>query len=102
DAGPAGEWVTVEGEQLDRVGRVRGAGRAPDVEGEGGLPVRSGGDEANRAVAGQAPGAGEECPDRRAPAVPLLPGRHAQYRVLLEQGDEVVEMGALPGPDVAL
>jgi hypothetical protein len=34
--------------------------------------------------------------------IPLLPGRHAEDCILLEQGDEAVEISALPGSNVAL
>src|SRR6516162_10100314 len=70
------------------------------VQSESRLPVRAGRNEAKARV--QLPGRADERSNRPRAEIPLPPRRHAVDRILLEQGNEPIEIGALPRPDVAL
>jgi hypothetical protein len=101
EEGQDGDRVVLKREQLNRVSPPFGLVSVANVQSEGRLPVRGGGNEAERSGAHRPPGPREKRPDRLASLIPLPPGRHTQDRILLEQGDEAVEIGAFPGLNVA-
>jgi hypothetical protein len=71
---------------------------AAAVHSEGGLPVGSGGDNAELDVS---PDPGEDLADCGASDVPLRQGRHAEHRIVPQQRDEAVEIVVFPRARIA-
>src|SRR5207302_9286261 len=95
EAGDRGDAITVEHE------RLQDERLSARVDTEGGVAVGAG-----RHVAEWTRAVGASCPiqeaaDRVDAAVPLGQWWHAQGRVLSEQSDEPVDVGLLPGTQVA-
>src|SRR6185503_14150734 len=88
-------------DHLDRV-RLPLATVKAAIEGEGRLTVRACRDEAEGSMPTRPERPREQGPDRFTPAIPLGPGRHAEYRVLAKHGDEPFDIGALPRADVSV